>query len=282
MNRSNRIISGFVILILIFIAFLFLSCKNAGIEDPEPMEPLLYEVVSRTYLSTVFNTIVRPIRICLPSDYDALTELLPVLYLLHGAGGYESSWINEGNIVEKLSNLYGNESIPPMIVVTTANLPIGSNFMGVGPDGDPFVREFVTDIIPFIEEMYRVSPDSRIIAGLSFGGLFAAHVLFTEPELFQGYIMSGTPFVWDDRALWKTEAEYFANSQHLPAVVFSAIGEFEDPERLLKPWREFTAHLMSREYKGLRFKAVEFKEETHISVWPAAFTRGLKFVLSTN
>ena len=148
---------------------------------------------------------------------------------------------------------------------------------GGAEDFKAFLKE---ELIPFIENRYRVLSGSRVIAGLSFGGLFAAHVLFTEPELFQGYILSGTPFAWDDGALWRTEGEYFANHRHLPAVVFSAIGEREDPERLFKPWRAFTTHLKSKGYEGLLFEAVVFAGETHISVWPAAFTRGLKYVLS--
>ena len=148
---------------------------------------------------------------------------------------------------------------------------------GGAEDFRAFLKE---ELIPFIENRYRVLSGSRVIAGISFGGLFSAHVLFTEPELFQGYIFSSAPFAWDDGALWRAEREYFANHKRLPAFVFSAVGEWEDPERMVKPWQAFNTHLKSRRYEGLLFEAVLFERETHFSVWPAAFTRGLKYVVS--
>ncbi|GAB3545269.1 hypothetical protein GCM10027577_17140 [Spirosoma fluminis] len=45
--------------------------------------------------------------------------------------------------------------------------------MGVGPDQDPFARDFAQDIIPYIEKHYNVSNqrESRALAGLSMGGI---------------------------------------------------------------------------------------------------------------
>ncbi len=186
-----QVISGRLVPVSILITCVLLSCKNAGIEDPEPLqqETLLYEIDQRTYISTVFGAVIRPVNVCLPSDYDTLSGLLPVLYLLHGAGGDEFSWIRDGHIVEKLSSLYDEGSISPMVVVTMANLPIGSNFMGVGPEGDPFVQEFVTDIMPFIEDNYRASflREYRAIGGLSAGGIQTLNLGLFFPDSF-GYV----------------------------------------------------------------------------------------------
>ena len=138
------------------------------------------------------------------------------------------------------------------------------------------------ELFPLIEKRYRSNPERRILAGLSFGAFFASYVLFNDPEMFHGYILSGTPYIWDEYALGRMEAEYYKKSENLPAVVFSAVGELEHPDEMIKPWRQFNEHLKSRNYEGLKFKAIEFAGETHISVWPAAFTRGLKYVLLTD
>lgn len=54
-----------------------------------------------------------------------------------------------------------------------------------------------------------------------------------------------------------------------------------DEENVTKPWKEFLSILEKRNYKNLKITSDIFKEETHISVWPASFTKGLKIVFST-
>lgn len=103
----------------------------------------------------------------------------PVLYLLHGIGGDEKEWFNQGKPQIILDNLYSEKKIQPMIVV----LPNGramkddqatGNIMA--PDKVEafaiFEKDLIHDLIPFIEKMYPVSKEreSRAVAGLSMGG----------------------------------------------------------------------------------------------------------------
>jgi len=101
----------------------------------------------------------------------------PVLYLLHGIGGDEKEWFNQGQPQVILDNLYAEKKVEPMIVV----LPNGRAMKDDRATGDvygkaaafaTFEQDLIKDLIPFIEKKYPVVKDSehRAIAGLSMGG----------------------------------------------------------------------------------------------------------------
>lgn len=106
----------------------------------------------------------------------------PQFYLLHGIGGNEKEeWTRQGvaNIV--LDNLIADKKIEPMVVVfPNGNASAGGEQAGgrAGPGGgfggwgEPFKKDLINDIIPFIESHYSVVADRehRALAGLSMGG----------------------------------------------------------------------------------------------------------------
>lgn len=144
------------------------------------------------YKSTALDDIIRRMHVYLPPNYDELikTQQLPVLYLLHGGGDNDASWTTAGRANLILDNLYATGNIEPMIVVMPAgHTPIQGFFMGAGDQQDPFGRDFVQDIIPFVEQNYPVSTlrEDRAIAGLSMGGIQAINIALWNPELF-GYL----------------------------------------------------------------------------------------------
>lgn len=133
------------------------------------------------------------------------------------------------------------------------------------------------ELFPFVESHYRARPDDRAVAGISLGGLFAAFNLFTRPSLFQRYILIAPAFVWDNKRLWQYEAEYQARSKALPATVFSAVGD-EDEPTILTPWAEFSRLVEGRHYAGLRWLTQMYPGESHISVLPGALSRGIRCI----
>jgi|SRR5690625_272773 len=103
----------------------------------------------------------------------------PVLYLLHGIGGDETEWPDNGQPQVILDNLYAKDKLEPMIVV----MPNGRAMKDDRATGDIFAPEKVQafanfeedlfhDLIPFIEKSYPVYKDRghRALAGLSMGG----------------------------------------------------------------------------------------------------------------
>lgn len=113
-----------------------------------------------------------------PPGYS-IDKKYPLLYLLHGIGGDEYEWLNDGHPEIILDNLYAENKIEPMIVV----MPNGRAMKDDSATGNVFDKEKVeafttfekdllNDLIPFIEKTYPVIADreSRAIAGLSMGG----------------------------------------------------------------------------------------------------------------
>ncbi len=107
------------------------------------------------------------------------TKKYPVLYLLHGIGGDEKEWFNQGKPQVILDNLYAQGKLEPMIVV----LPNGramKDDRAVGNIMEPekvkafatFEQDLLNDLIPYVESHYPVltDKDHRAIAGLSMGG----------------------------------------------------------------------------------------------------------------
>jgi len=103
----------------------------------------------------------------------------PVLYLLHGIGGDELEWFNNGKPQIILDNLYVEGKLTPMIVVlpngraikddrTTGNIMAPDKVEGFAI----FEKDLLNDLVPFIEKTYPVikNRESRAIAGLSMGG----------------------------------------------------------------------------------------------------------------
>ncbi|MFB9327720.1 alpha/beta hydrolase [Paenibacillus aurantiacus] len=102
-----------------------------------------------------------------------------VLYLLHGIGGDEREWFNNGSPQFILDNLYAEKKLAEVIVV----FPNGRAMVNDRAEGDLFAEDkiaaFTTfeddllhDLIPYIEANYPVMTkrDNRAIAGLSMGG----------------------------------------------------------------------------------------------------------------
>ena len=115
----------------------------------------------------------RRLHVYTPPGYEAGTTKYPVFYLLHGSGDSDQSWNALGRAGIIMDNLIATKKAVPMIVV----MPNGHTRTPPPTPATPesrmeFVREFLADIVPFVEQHYRVRTDaaSRAVAGLSMGG----------------------------------------------------------------------------------------------------------------
>lgn len=125
---------------------------------------------SDNYYSNVTQS-WRPVNIYTPPGYDKETgKKYPVLYIQHGGGENHQGWAIQGKTATILDNLIAEKKAREMIIViANGNVSRGSyNKKGM----EPFIEEMVNNIIPYIENNYRVLTDQkhRAIAGLSMGG----------------------------------------------------------------------------------------------------------------
>ena len=148
-------------------------------------------IEQRWYTSKTIQT-MRRVFVYTPPDYARSSARYPVLYLLHGAGGDESGWTENGRVNFILDNLIADGKLKPLVVV----MPYGNAYppsspLAEGADAmrrqrDLFRRDLIEDLIPFIQTNYRVSSDRerRAIAGLSLGGAQALGIGLSHTDLF--------------------------------------------------------------------------------------------------
>jgi enterochelin esterase family protein len=144
-----------------------------------------------------------------PPGYDTSTTRYPALYLMHGAGGMESSWFTAGRANLILDNLIAEGKARPMVVVMPYGRPGPGAALGPLPPNVPqtqpqavvFPNDLVEDVIGVAEKTYRISSkaDDRAIAGLSMGGNQTLLVGLTHRDLFR-YIGAFSPVIFNASA----------------------------------------------------------------------------------
>lgn len=144
-------------------------------------------------------------------------------------------------------------------------------------------------VLPFVAARFRTDETRRILLGHSYGGLLGAHILFTEPSMFSGYVLGSPSFWYDRRHMFDVEARYAASHRDLPAKVFMYIGAYEavrpgDPrfnqeDDMVADMKAFEQRLRDRGYPGLTITSTVIDDEDHLTVAPSGFTRALKAVL---
>lgn len=145
--------------------------------------------------------------IYLPAGYSENESVrYPVLYLNHGGGDDDSKWSDTGreggHAQQILDNLIADGHARPMIIV----MPNTRGVVQASPPpmdtDDQCTKEFLQDIIPFVDTHYRTQPnrEHRALAGLSMGGFVVMHTglshLDTFSELYvysSGHFPEGRP-----------------------------------------------------------------------------------------
>jgi len=154
-------------------------------------------------------------------------------------------------------------------------------------------RRFIAEeVFPFVARAYRADMGRKIFAGHSYGALLGAHILLTEPTMFEHYIL-GSPSLWfNHKLMFARERAYAAEHTDLRADVFMATGAYEavdlaspnpryhHEDDLLLDMQAFERVLRSRRYPGLRIRSTVIDDEDHLTVFPAIITRGLTAVLA--
>lgn len=157
-------------------------------------------VIHKNYYSTTTG-LERGVNIILPANYNK-SKQYPVLYLLHGIGGDESTLLYDSNckIVQIIGNLISDGIAEEMIVVlpnifATSVIGKTAGFDRESVEAyDNFINDLTTDLMPYIEENYSIldGRENQAIAGFSMGGREALYIGFTRPDLF-GYVSGIAP-----------------------------------------------------------------------------------------
>jgi enterochelin esterase-like enzyme len=128
-------------------------------------------VAAVTYYSRALGRF-RRMHVYTPPGYELGKGKYPVFYLLHGSGDCDEAWTSVGRAGFILDNLIAAKKAKPMVVVMPAGHTQPSGNRGPRSAADEFSQDFVTDIMPYVQQHYRVYSDRKhcAMAGLSMGG----------------------------------------------------------------------------------------------------------------
>ena len=195
------------ILLLLFL----LSSLNGSAQDLRKSEITIGETLE--YQSSVLDE-QRTLNVYLPQSYGTdSTKSYPVVYLLDGSK--DEDFIHIAGLVQFCSFSW-IQIIPESIVVGIGNIDRKRDFtFPTNNEKDKadfpttghsakFIAFLEKELQPLISETYRVT-DDRTLIGQSLGGLLAAEVLYTQPQLFDNYVIVSPSLWWDDESLLKCD-----------------------------------------------------------------------------
>jgi uncharacterized protein len=160
----------------------------------------------------------RQINVWVPPSYDGRAGY-NVIYLLDGA--LDQDFLHIAGLAQLgfLSWTFG-----PVIVVgvQTRNRqaeltppPFDWRYLKAFPSSggsDRFRRFLELEVIPFVEEHYKVGP-RRALMGESLAGLFVVDTLLEQPALFHDYVAVSPSLWWDDRRPMRHAADALRRSR---------------------------------------------------------------------
>ena len=223
----------------------------------------------------------RAIYVATPDNYKGSTERYPVLVLLDANDRPQFT-----SAVANVRFLASRNAIPPLIVVGIPNgkdrthdmTPAATgetakNFPTAG--GSHVFTDFIVDeVLPRVRSRYRTLP-TTILAGHSFGGLYAIDVAATRPGTFAGIVAMSPSLWWNDSTPARAYATAIAKTQATTRL-FATSGGLEAPIDVTT--KIFAARLDSIKPPTLAFAYRFYPENTHGLTPQPSLIDGLKFV----
>lgn len=146
--------------------------------------------------------------------------------------------------------------------------------------GDRFLDFIVEELTPWLAAQFPVDAGDRALAGSSFGATLALHALFTRPGAFARYLAISPALWWAQSHVSECEANYVASHDDLAAQLYLCVGEAEEaqaPEiRMVSELEAFAARLRGRGYRSLSLAHEVLAGETHVSVFNAGISNGIR------
>ena len=222
-------------------------------------------VESPYYPSNEKQVTQRRMVVYLPRDYYQSTRRYPVIYLLHGARGYETSWIVKGDVLHLYDSLRACGKMEEAIVV----MP---NMNQYDNDADcdssrlknaleslleingEVEYHFVKDVVGYVDSHYRTLTDKahRAIGGLSLGAMQSRFISAQYPDMFDYVGMfSITPMICPassehDSLYWHSECKTALQFAQVPKLYLMTVGN-----------ADFQYGHVSRLHRSMRRKGYE-------------------------
>jgi predicted alpha/beta superfamily hydrolase len=247
---------------------------------------------------TLRGTVVRSIKsenvrdmeyqlnISLPPEYQSTTAKYPVLF-------YLDAWMTTGIMTDAFFMANAMNQIQPIILVGISFDGDASKFLfnrsrdytptfvsqeSLGKDAPlvptsgqamEFLKFMKLELVPFIEDEYRIDTQDLGLLGYSLGGLFATWVLIEDSNMFKRYGICSPSLQWDDFFIMKRIAELSPESEKIVFLSMTA-QERRDVQERFPQLKKILA-----ENRHVRLQLAEFAQEKHATGIPATYMKAL-------
>ncbi len=228
----------------------------------------------------------RTVLVSTPPGYGQSGQHYPVLYMTDGDAHLTHTRGTADFLVQ-------NGLMPPVIIVGVTNTdrtrdltPTKASI--VSRDGTPrefptsggasrFLDFFEKELFPYVETRYRTQP-YRLLAGHSFGGLFALNALFTHPTMFEAVIAVGPSLQWDEDLPLRQARSFLDDRDELNVTLFVAMANEEEGDPAPTRLDQLEKILQQSSVEGLEWQVRRMPDETHGSAVLRAHYWGLRRV----
>jgi predicted alpha/beta superfamily hydrolase len=262
---------------LVFVCIASIALFAQDLTPPAPQRLVVH--------STVLNE-DRVIWVRMPAAAQGKKESYPVLYLTDGG-------MNVNEIGATIDFLADANFIPPLIVVGITNTDRNRDLTPTHADAkhsdgtveavptsggaDKFLDFIQTELVPEIEKRYATQP-YRILAGHSFGGLFAVHALINRPDLFNACIASSPSLWWDDFRTLHQAQEFFAKQKEFKKTLYFSLGN--EGGGMSEGFEQLQKMLSANRPKSFVVESARYPEETHGSTELVTHYAGLRTIFA--
>jgi len=202
----------------------------------------------------------RNIQIYLPDGYESSQVDFPVLYVLDGQRFFLHGVSLQGSFRQY-------ELTPGFIVVGITN-SYPDRFSHFGQGKEKFIAFLKEELIPYIEENYRVNQSERILFGWEYGAGFTFHNLLAQPDLFDAYMMASPYPIMD-------QIQHLDQFENLNKVLVYAVSPDEYEINLAVD--KLDSLLLSRKIEKLNYMGLGLENEEHRSTGYATLYHGLRY-----
>ncbi len=234
------------LLTLLMLPVLAQSRRRAQLNNSQQTGPVPVVTAPQTRLleslllnSSLLNRTVS-YSVYLPPDYYTSNRHYPVVYLLHGYGDNETSWVQFGEVDRITDAGIRSGELPPMIIVMP---DAGTSFYINDYQGKVRYEDmFVQELIPHIDSTFRTRSqrEFRAVSGLSMGGFGALVLAMHHPDLFGSCAALSASARTDEMFATIPDERY--NAQFAP--VFS--GPVKGQDRLTITWKRNSPITLAR------------------------------------